>query len=179
MLRKGRVKMYYDHNSNLAYDLTLFDTDEELERKRRERENQKQKREKIKITEKKSIGRNGSVAAVVVTVLCALAVAFSVLYSKLEISDYTTMISEAKSEMEQLERENIRLHAELDSMYTLDNVEQVASEELGLQKTQSSQITYITMNTEEMTEVAEENTNIFVSIKNWFYSILDYLGFKS
>ncbi len=171
--------MYYDPNSNLAYDLSLFDTDEELERKRKEREKQKQERSKIKITEKKSIGRNGSVAAVVAVVICALGVAFSVLYSKLQISDYTTMISEAKSEMEQLERDNIRLHAELDSMYTLDNVEQAASEELGLQKTQSSQITYITMNTEEMTEVAEENTNVFVSIQNWFYSILDYLGFKS
>lgn len=171
--------MYYDHNSNLAYDLSLFDTDEELERRRREREKQKAERDKIKITEKKSIGRNGSVAAVVIVVAFALTVAFSVLYCKLQISDYTSMISDAKSDIEQMERENIRLHAELDSMYTLDNVEKAASEELGLQKTQGSQITYITMNTEEMTEVAEENNNIFVSIQNWFNSILEYLGFKS
>ena len=31
--------------------------------------------------------------------------------------------------------------------------------------------------TEEMTEVAPPDENIFVSIKNWFNSILDYLGF--
>ena len=62
---------------------------------------------------------------------------------------------------------------------TLDNVEKIASEELGLQKTQSSQITFITLNTEDMTEVAEEDHNIFVSIQNWFLGILDYLGFKS
>ena len=86
---------------------------------------------------------------------------------------------EEKRIIEQMERDNIRLRSELDSMYTLDNVEQVASEELGLSKTQSSQITYITLNTEEMTEVAQENTNIFVSIKNWFNDVLDYLGFKS
>jgi|GEM_PF-190394 len=171
--------MYYDPNSNLAYDLSLFDTDEEQERRRREREKQKQQRASIKITEKKSIGRNGSVIAVVAVVVFALSMAFALLYSKLQISDYTTMISEAKSDIEQVERDNIRLRAELDSMYTLDNVEKTASEELGLQKTQASQITYITMNTEEMTEVAEENTNIFVSIQNWFNSILDYLGFKS
>jgi cell division protein FtsL len=169
----------YDHNSNLAYDLTLFDTDEEYEQRRREREKQRAEREKIKISQKKSIGRNGSVVAVLAASVFCLAVAFSLLYSKLQISDYTTMISETKNEIEQMERDNIRLRSELDSMYTLDNVEQVASQDLGLQKTQSSQITYITMNTEEMTEVAEENTNIFVSIKNWFYDILDYLGFKA
>ncbi len=169
----------YDHNSNLAYDLSLFDTDEEYEQRRREREKQRAEREKIKISQKKSIGRNGSVVTVIAASVFCLAVAFSVLYSKLQISEYTTMISETKNEIEQMERDNIRLRSELDSMYTLDNVEQVASQELGLQKTQSSQITYITMNTEEMTEVAEENTNIFVSIKNWFYDILDYLGFKA
>lgn len=169
----------YDPNSNLAYDLSLFDTDEDYERRRREREKQREEREKIKLSQKKSIGRNGSVVAVLAASVFVLAVAFSVLYSKLQISEYTTMISETKNEIEQMERDNIRLRSELDSMYTLDNVEQVASEELGLSKTQSSQITYITMNTEEMTEVAEENTNIFVSIKNWFYDVLDYLGFKS
>lgn len=169
----------YDPNSNLAYDLSLFDTDEDYERRRREREKQREEREKIKLSQKKSIGRNGSVVAVLAASVFVLAVAFSVLYSKLQISEYTTMISETKNEIEQMERDNIRLRSELDSMYTLDNVEQVASEELGLSKTQSSQITYITLNTEEMTEVAEENTNIFVSIKNWFYDVLDYLGFKS
>ncbi|MCR4780474.1 MAG: hypothetical protein K5876_05190 [Ruminiclostridium sp.] len=169
----------YDNNSNLAYDLSLFDTDEDYEQRRKQREKQRAEREKIKISQKKSIGRNGSVVAVIAASVFCLAVAFSVLYSKLQISEYTAMISETKNEIEQTERENIRLRSELDSMYTLDNVEQVATQELGLQKTQSSQITYITMNTEEMTEVAEENSNIFVSIQNWFYDILDYLGFKS
>ena len=169
----------YDNNSNLAYDLSLFDTDEDYEQRRKQREKQRAEREKIKLSQKKSIGRNGSVVAVIAASVFCLAVAFSVLYSKLQISEYTAMISETKNEIEQTERENIRLRSELDSMYTLDNVEQVATQELGLQKTQSSQITYITLNTEEMTEVAEENSNIFVSIQNWFYDILDYLGFKA
>ena len=169
----------YNDNSNLAYDLSLFDTDEELERRRARREKEKQERSKIKITEKKSVGRNGSIIAVFAAVAFVALIAFSLLYSKIQISDYTADISNAKVEIEQMERENIRLHSLLDSMYTLDNVEQIASQELGLQKTQSSQITYITLNTEEMTEVAEENTNIFISIKNWFSDILEYLGFKS
>ncbi|MGN0577581.1 MAG: hypothetical protein ACI4J4_03070, partial [Ruminiclostridium sp.] len=71
----------------------------------------------------------------------------------------------------------LQLRAELDSMVTLDNVEKIASEELGLQKTQRSQITYVTLNTEEMTEVAEDSKDIFVSIQNWFKNVLEYLGF--
>ncbi len=169
----------YNDNSNLAYDLSLFDTDEEFERKRAQREKEKAAKADIKVTAKKSVGRNGSVIAVFAAVTFAVAIAFSLLYSKVQISDYTSMISETKTEIEQMERENIRLNSKLDGMYTLDNVEQIASQELGLQKTQSSQITFITLNTEEMTEVAEENTNIFVSIQNWFYDVLDFLGFKS
>ncbi len=167
----------YNDNSNLAYDLSLFDTDEDLERKKRERRKQREEQAKIKISDKKSISRNGSVLAAVAVVAAAAIVAFSLLGSKSRISELTSSISETKNEIELAERENVRLNSVLDSMYTLDNVESIASQELGLQKTQSSQITFITLNTEDMTEVAESDPNIFVSIQKWFNGILDYLGF--
>lgn len=164
----------YDGNSNLAYDLSLFETDEEYERKK---EKKREEKSKIKITEKKAVARNGSVFATVVSVVACIAIAFAILHSKVELSDYTTMISEVKSELEAEQRENLRLNAELDSMVTLDNVENIASTELGLQKTQNSQIEFVALNTEQMTEVAETDVNIFVSIKEWFYDVLEYLGF--
>ena len=169
----------YNDNTNLAYDLSLFDTDEETERMRRQREEKKKESTKIKLSEKKSIGRNGSAVAALAAVSFVAVIAFALLYSKVQISDYTSMISETKNAIEQTERENIRLQSVLDGMYTLDNVEKMASEQLGLQKTQSSQITYITLNTEDMTEVAKEDSNIFISITNWFNNILEFLGFKS
>ena len=166
----------YNDNSNLAYDLTLFETDEDLERRKRDRKKQREEQAKINITQKKSVGRNGSAVAAIALVAFAAVIAFSLLYSKVQISDYTSKISETKNEIELAERENVRLNSELDSMYTLDNVESIASQDLGLQKTQNSQITFITLNTEEMTEIAESDPNIFVSIQKWFNSILDYLG---
>ena len=162
----------YNDNSNLAYDLSLFDTDEELERKKAQKRREKSQ---LQITAKKAVGRNGNAFAAMVAIAFAAIVAFSVLYSKVQLSDYTGMISETKTQIEQAERENLQLRAELDSMVTLDNVEKIASEELGLQKTQRSQITYVTLNTEEMTEVAEESKDIFVSIQNWFKNVLEYL----
>ncbi|MBO6302385.1 MAG: hypothetical protein J6N15_08120 [Ruminiclostridium sp.] len=165
------------YNDNLAYDLSIFETDEDFEKKKAERQKKREEKAKIGITQKKSIGRNGSIMAALALVSFVALIAFGLLWSKVQISDYTSMISETKNDIELAERENVRLKAELDSMYTIDNVENIASQELGLQKTQSSQITYITLNTEEMTEVAQEESNIFVSIQNWFNSVLDYLGF--
>ncbi|MBP5606407.1 MAG: hypothetical protein J6X60_12860 [Ruminiclostridium sp.] len=167
----------YNDNTNLAYDLSLFDVDEEAEQRRAERRKQREEKAKINMTAKKSVGRNGNAFAAIATAVAVGAVAFSILYSKVQISDYTSMISETKNQIELAERENVRLHSELDSMYTLDNVEKIAKEELGLQKTQSSQINFISLNTEDMTEIAKPDENIFMSVQNWFNSIKDYLGF--
>lgn len=164
----------YNGNSNLAYDLSLFEVDEEYERKK---EQKREEKSHIRITEKKSVARNGSIFATVVSAVLCIAVAFSILYSKVELAEYTAMISEVKTQLETEQRENNRLNAELDSMVTLDNVESIAASELGLQKTQNSQINFVTLNTEKMTEVAHTDTNIFVSIKEWFYDVLEYLGF--
>ncbi len=164
----------YNGNSNLAYDLSLFDVDEEYEKKK---EQKREEKSHIRMTEKKAVARNGSIFATVVSAVLCIAVAFSILYSKVELAEYTAMISEVKTQLETEQRENARLNAELDSMVTLDNVESIAATELGLQKTQNSQINFITLNTEKMTEVAQTDTNIFVSIKDWFYDVLEYLGF--
>lgn len=164
----------YDDRSNLAYDLSLFETDEEEERRRAKKRAEKKE---IHITKKKAVARNGSVFMAVTAVTVVMIAAFAILYSKVQLSDYTVLISEAKNELQLAERENLRLNAELDSMVTLENVEKIAAEELGLQKTQSSQIVFVTKNTEEMAQVAEADANIFVSIKDWFYGVLEYLGF--
>lgn len=164
----------YNGNSNLAYDLSLFETDEEYERKK---EQKREEKSHIKMTEKKAVARNGSAFATVVCAVLCIAVAFAILYSKVELAEYTAMISEVKTQLETEQRENDRLNAELDSMVTLDNVESIAATELGLQKTQNSQINFVTLNTEKMTEVAQTDSNIFVSIKDWFYDVLEYLGF--
>ncbi len=164
----------YNSNTNLAYDLSLFDVDEELEQKKAQKREEKGK---IKITEKKAVARNGNAFTIVAAAVACIAIAFSILYSKVELSEYAVMISEVKTELDAEQRENARLNAELDSMVALDNVENIAASELGLQKTQNTQINFVTLNTEKMTEVAETEANIFVSIKDWFYDVLEYLGF--
>ena len=79
------MKVYTD-NTNLAYDLSLFETDEDFERRKAEREKQKEERAKIAVSQKKSIGRNGSAVAALAAVSFAAVIAFSLLYSKVQIS---------------------------------------------------------------------------------------------
>ncbi len=161
----------YNENTNVAYDLSYFDTDESVEQKAKKR------REQIKSVSNFSVARNGSMFKIIFAVAFAAAVAFAILFSKVQLSEYATMISEETTLLELAERENIRLQAQLDAMVTLDNVETYAEEELGLRKTIASQIKYINVDLDNLTEIAQDTDNIFYSIQNWANNVLEYLGF--
>ena len=73
---------------------------------------------------------------------------------------------------------NTALNNQLSGSVSLDNVEQYAVNELGMQKISSAQEKYVEMNTGTMTETAKsDDDNVFVGIQNWFNGILEYLGF--
>lgn len=161
----------YNENTNAAYDLSYFDTDESVEEKA------KRRRAQIQVASNYSIARSGSVVKVIVAVAFAAFVAFAILFSKVQLSEYASRISDETTQLELAQRENIRLQAALDAMVTLDNVETYAESTLGLRKTIASQIKYINVDVNNMTEIAEVNTNIFSSIQNWANNVLEYLGF--
>ena len=162
--------MYVPNNTNVAYDLSAFEIDERSEKRAKNREQQI----KVKTT---SVAKSGNALKILFGVACVAVIAFAILVSKVQLSEYATQISAESTALELAERENVRLRSNLDNMVTPSKVEEYAEDVLGLQKTQKSQIKYIRMNTESMTEVAEEGTNVFVSIKDWFDGILEYLGF--
>lgn len=163
--------MYVPNNTNVAYDLSAFDVDELSEKRAKERE-----KRNIQV-KKTSVAKSGNALKTLFVIACAAVIAFSVLFSKVQLSEYATQISSESSALELAERENVRLRSNLDNMVTPSKVEEYAEGTLGLQKTQKSQIKYISMNTESMTEVADEGSNVFLSIKEWFDSVLEYLGF--
>lgn len=163
----------YDKFSGAAYDLSNFEVDElEQERERKQRE-----KTELKLNEKKSVAKTGSILKTTAGIICAGSIAFMMLYSQVCLSELTMQIGEKTTELEEAKSENVRLQSNLDNMVTLSKVEESAVNELGLQKTQKSQVKYITTNSENMVEVAEEQNNVFVSIQEWVYSILEYLGF--
>lgn len=160
------------HNrTSAAYDMSLFDTS-----KRKEQQIPEKKPElKIATT---SVAKAGKPVAVAVIAAVFLTVFIMFLYSKATLSEINLRISNETQALQSAQNINTALNNQLSGSVSLDNVEQYAVKELGMQKITSSQERYVEMNTGTMTETAKsDDGNIFVGIQNWFNGILEYLGF--
>ena len=84
-----------------------------------------------------------------------------------------------QEELAQLENENKSLESELAQKTGLTKVEAYAEDELGLQKLNKSQIEYIKLDKQPVSEpVSQDDESLFTKIKNWFGDFLEYIGAK-
>ncbi len=154
---------------NLAYEYDL----EEL----REREADRKKRiaheSGTKTFDKVIIARFIVIFAVAVTLLAAI------MYGRVELSSLYTKQAQLQAELEQYENENKSLESELAQKTGLTKVEAYAEDELGLQKLNKSQIEYIRVEEDAVSEPVEQpEENVFQRVKRWFGDMLEYLGAK-
>lgn len=160
------------HNrTSTAYDMFLFDTS-----KRKEQQTPEKKPE-LKVATS-SVAKSGRPVAVAVIGAVFLAVFVMFLYSKAALSEVNLKISNETQALSDAQSINTALSNQLSGSVSLENVEQYAVSELGMQKVSASQERYVEMNTGNMTETAKnDNDNIFVTVQDWFNGILEYLGF--
>lgn len=160
------------HNrTSTAYDMCLFDTS-----KRKEQQTPEKKPE-LKVATS-SVAKSGRPVAVAVIGAVFLAVFVMFLYSKAALSEVNLKISNETQALSDAQSINTALSNQLSGSVSLENVEQYAVSELGMQKVSASQERYVEMNTGNMTETAKnDNDNIFVTVQDWFNGILEYLGF--
>ncbi|MGN0697589.1 MAG: hypothetical protein ACI4JV_02420 [Ruminiclostridium sp.] len=160
------------HNrTSTAYDMSLFDT-----AKRKEQQTPEKKPE-LKVATS-SVAKTGKPVVVAVIGAVFLAVFIMFLYSKATLSEVNLKISNETQALSDAQSINTALSNQLSGSVSLENVEQYAVSELGMQKVSASQERYVEMNTGTMTETAKNNDdNIFVVIQDWFNGILEYLGF--
>ena len=125
-----------------------------------------------------SVAKSGRPVAVAVIGAVFLAVFVMFLYSKAALSEVNLKISNETQALSDAQSINTALSNQLSGSVSLENVEQYAVSELGMQKVSASQERYVEMNTGNMTETAKnDNDNIFVTVQDWFNGILEYLGF--
>lgn len=172
LFQEGK-NMYAYNKSSSAYNLDYFDTDENAVRKSQQRKAQSNH---LKM-HKTSVSKSGNWFKAIVSVACATVLAFAFINSKAQISEISTEISSKSTELEKAQEDNVRLQAQLDNMVTLGKVDEIATGSLGLQKTSKNQVCYISIYDRSMVQAAQTETNVFVSIKNWFDGALEYLGF--
>ncbi len=153
--------------NNLAYDYAAYDSDES-------------NLPKPKIKHKRNLKLLPKAAfAMKCTILgfIGLALLCSFVFGQVELSEVYSEQSDLTAELVKLQDENLSLESELESRTGLTQVEEYAENNLGLQKLDKSQIEYVEVENESVAEVVEtEDDNIFVSIKKWLKSVLEYFG---
>lgn len=151
--------------SNLAYDLSRYENQVSKP--------EPQKRPEIK--KRQNPDKSVSVFQSFIYVAILGAMIFCLLGSKMENSELCNQIASTTKQLDVLHSENVRMKAEIDGRTSLKNVEDYAENVLGLQKLEKSQIDYVQFQKDNVIEVSDESQNVFVKIKNKFFSILEYL----
>lgn len=164
---------YITDNTNLAYDLSRFDT---TERERREKERQ-QDEKSIHLAPQPSLSKSGSKVKLVAVILVFFSVLLGITYFNAMSDDVARMVSNQESELASAKADNVLLQNKLDTVANIGYVEKYATENLGMTKLTTNQKKYININTEDLIEVEKDDADGFIgSVKKWFNSVLEYLG---
>lgn len=163
-------------NTNLAYDLSMFDT---AERERREKHHRAdEEARKIHLAPLNSVSRSGSRIKIVMAALMIFAALFAVNYYNTKRDDVSRKVAEQEQLLTEAKDDNNLLQSKLDTKANIGYIEKYATEQLGMSKVAASQKKYISVNTEDLIEVTEDDDGGFLgSVKRGFSAFLEYIGF--
>lgn len=152
--------------SNLAYDLSSY---EEYAERSMAREN-------IKARRAVKTGQSVVAApALVLLIIAAGAMLSLCISSKADIAAVHSAIVSEEALVKTLEQENSSMVTRIEQKSSQKAVEDYAENILGMQKLDSAQIEYVTLESGNKVEISEGNSNIFTKIKNSFNSFVEYL----
>ena len=160
------------NSHNLAIDYSEYEREEADEIKN------KKTKEKKSISAPRSVGRRtASVIRYFTVAAAAFALLCFMIYGRVELSSLYTQQSELESKLTRLQSENVALETELAQKNGLTQAESYAENQLGLKKLEKYQIEYVEVPKPDVAEaVSPSDDNIFVRIKKWFLSVLEYIG---
>ena len=105
-----------------------------------------------------------------------LALVFSVLYSRSQITEMTTAIAQRQEELVQLQSEYDYMNFQLESKTSLSTVEEYAASQLNLAKLDGSQVTYVTLQEEDRIERAANENPWWENLKSAFLNLMEYIA---
>jgi len=163
-------------NTNLAYDLSRFDTSErERNEKRRRAEAEARK---IRLAPANKVSTSGSKLKIVMASMMLFAALFAVNYFNTKKDDAARMVAQQEELLTAAQDDNALLQSKLDSKANIGYIEQYASEKLGMTKVAASQKKYINVNTEDLIEIDNDDSEgLLGTIKRGFSAFLEYIGF--
>lgn len=166
----------YTDNSNLAYDLSRFDSSE---RQRREEQRKKEAEAKgPQLAPVVSDAKSGKKFKAFVVIAALFAAFYAVNYYNTKKDDTFRQVVEQQEILNAVTDDNALLQSKLDAKANIGYIEQYAKETLKMSKVGSTQKKYISVNTESLIEVEKDDSEGFLgSIKKGFKSFLEYIGF--
>lgn len=126
--------------SNAAYDLSLFEEQEK-----------RPKLEEVKLPKKQTV-LNLSPIRLIMLGLVLVAMAGTLLYTQVALSEVTAQINAANRELEELNNEQTRLEMELNRKMSIGAIEEYATQNLNMNKIEQYQVELISI--EQQDEVA-------------------------
>ena len=163
-------------NTNLAYDLSRFDT---TERERREKQRRaEEKARAIHLAPANKVSTSGSKFKIIAVSLMMFAALFAVNYYNTKKDDAVRMVAEQEELRDAARDDNELLQSKLDSKANIAYIEQYATEKLGMTKVAASQKKYISVTTEDLIEIDNDDSEgLLGTIKRGFSAFLEYIGF--
>lgn len=140
------------YNDSFAYDYSYFVKTEKkadiLEYPDEKTSAKSRRRTKTKLF--------SSLAVRVIVAVLVLSAACASLYLRAEISSVQSKINSVNTEIGELNSENVRLEVEIERKTSMTNLEE-AAKQLGMQKCEKNQVTYIFTNENDITGTGSEN----------------------
>lgn len=153
------------HNSNEAYDFSLFEPKPEQQVKH-------EKNNVIKLPKEKSESNRRIKLRPVKAVLTFLAfavmlgTAITIVYGQVQLTELTEKLNSANKTLTESESVYTQLKMKSNSQLSLDAVEKCAKDELGLRKIEQSQVEPISLSKGDKTEVVKSGT-----AESWFTTL--------
>ena len=161
-----------------TYDFSRFE-ERTPQVKQQEKAVQLKVYEQSRAAQARNNGKKVAVRMVLCMGLVALLLSLNVYYMALS-NELTHQISDQRDELEELQGEALRLETELEGKTSLSAVGDYASEYLGLNKLDESQIQYVNLSNEDHIEVLTEERSTFSlgkvvdQLKSFFGQIKSY-----
>lgn len=102
----------------------------------------------------------------------------TVIYGRVQTNEVYTEIAALQAEYDDLVARNVSMKSEMEGKMTVKNIEEYATEVLGLMPLNQSQIEYIRLQTEDAVVISEPEDNFFVLINDYLVGIWEFLRGK-
>lgn len=139
--------------TNLAYDLERFE----------QRTPVPEQKPQISVRRERSVHP----AKILLVSVLALAMGFSLLYSRVVITELNEEINGATTQLDVLHAEQVRMQTELDGKMSLKAIEEAAIGEYGMVKPDGSQVSYIQVTKESRLEGKGKEEGLFEKIVHY------------